>query len=186
MSEAVWTEALTILSVVIAATVVINQWRARLRERTKDLRITAKVLSDHYDAVERFVSDPAAPQHLKEALLGLTEAISTREVACRIAPAFADGSLLEGDDSSVVFIRDLKQLRSHREDLANDFSQAVGAGTVALFLRWPETAKTFKQMMADIATDQRKEVSLAAHIGQLTGKLKNGHLGSGGGQPAPA
>lgn len=135
--------------------------RIRANSRLSDVSHATKLLSEHYNALEKFVDDAAAPEELKDVLLQFSDAAADKEVALYVAREYAMGSSnsKKDDNSSVVA---LEELHHHRPDLEQLFIRSVGTGMLAMYYRWPETAKYRDSMMQRIASGRTSEVSFAA------------------------
>lgn len=136
------------LAMMMAVYIVSAAERRRASKHASRLENTYAALEVHYDAMEKFLGDPAAPDLLKEVLVDLSDFVSDRRAAIALAEHICDvdhGPSQPGDGSVSGL---LTELNKHRADLVEQFHLAMTKGVVALLLRWPETAATFEKFMA--------------------------------------
>jgi hypothetical protein len=184
-----WFAVATVISVTAALTMWINTQRFRSRRRAQQLKDAARALEAHYVAVSKLIDDPAFPNSAKPMLVALTEGISRKEVAEKLAAAFTDGTLFAKTGPKPPFSDELEKLYNTRRDLADAFHTAVASGLAALFLRWPENAALFERMSVEISTDVRKEGAVFRKLAEITKRMfdsEHSSGGSGGGIAAAA
>lgn len=184
---AAWPAFATVFFATTAVAAVILLQRNRSRQRTSDLNAAASALQAHYEALEQFLSDPAAPKGLKDLLTSFSEALSDREVARKVATAFRDGELFSRPPEAVSWKGDLDRLKRTRPDLVDMGARVIGTGIVVMFLRWPETSAIFQQMMAELASDSRREFVIARTVAKRSANDRsNGNGPLLPGQAVPA
>lgn len=149
-------------------TALSNRYRQTLH-RAEQLDDAEKLLTAHYDCLERFMSDAASPIQLKEMLLWFSDASADHDIACQLMASFRDNDLDSDTDqlADSVIDRELNLLASHRPDLFHLFENAIRTGVLATYLRWDETAKLFESLVAKTASSSHREVSVAARAARF-------------------
>ncbi len=138
----------------------------RVKKRTMQLQQAAELLEQHYSALDRFLSDPAATPVLSDFLLWFSDAAEDKRVAKELADCIRDYDRpSHGGDSQTS--QEFRTLRNSRPDLAEAAEEAIGTGLYAMILRWDETAELFDAIAAKIGSNPNKEIALAAKAAQF-------------------
>lgn len=173
-------ELATIVSSATAVVVALAFYRHRARRRTRELLAAADALRAHYTAVSVLADDPALPIDALEMITEFTESIANQE----FCEQFAD-VLLKAKGSkrgrAPKWYAEMEALRATRPDLVENFHRAIASGLVGLFLRWPENAPKFEQMVAEVAADGRREAILAQRVSEFRRRGSNDHRPTNGG-----
>jgi hypothetical protein len=162
-----WFELATMVSGAAAIVTALSAYRARARQRTRELEATKSALTAHYEAVNAIVDDPALPIEALEMLTAFTEAIAACEFCEKFADMVLNGSSRPKRGKLPVWFEQMEALRKTRPDLAEHFHKAIASGLVALFLRWPSNASKFELMVAEVAADGRREALLAERVSKI-------------------
>lgn len=152
----------------------------KIRRRGVQLRLAAELLEHHYAALEKFLSDPASPAHLRDFLLWLSDTSSdsgaAKKLIAHVATAIDSGRVPEPDAN---FSRSLADLRAHRPDLVDAFEEALSNGLMATFLRWERTAEIFNDLAPRLTANPKAEMAVAAKAASddALWKGRQGHPG---------
>lgn len=175
-------------SVAVAFTAVASAYLKflshRRRLRIEELKAAKSALIAHYNAVEHLTDDPAISDDLKLILLSMANGVSNRNVARLVAKEFANGTLFKPMKRPDMFISgELDALRRTRPDLIDELEIAIKSGFLAMFLRWPDTAKIVMNFTAETVSNKREAVAFerASEVAKrLSGKDNDNNLSSGG------
>ncbi len=126
----------------------------KMRHRTAQIKLAADLLRQHYDALDKFVGDPAAPEPLQQMLLEFSDAAANEEAAQKMVELIcAQDGPRQVSDGAQKILRQLDELRRHRPELVDVFDKSISSGMMAAFLRWDDTARMFDQIAARVAAD---------------------------------
>jgi hypothetical protein len=141
---------------------VITTRREHARAAAVRYKAAADNLRQHYEAMEKFVTDPAAVPSAVEMLLAISDISADRKQATILAEKLCKptAKLRATSAEDQRFFDDLTQMRTARPDLGDAFETALASGLVALFLRWPETAELMPRYAAKL-TNRGVEAAIA-------------------------
>ncbi len=132
---------------------------------TEQLNNAALFLNSHTEALERFLADPDAPNHMKNILLNSSDAMDNQAEVRSLVEAMAYtplGELSEEYSAETGALRaDLDDLERHNPDLAKAFETAVRTGAFAAILRWPETACLFERVVTRVESERDRDLQIA-------------------------
>lgn len=160
--------AISVLAVA-GAIVACLRMRAEIhRERASDIKIAHRALTQFYSSVDKIITDPAAPDDLKLLLLTMAEAMPDRSAARYIVNELTTNGFNGKRNSSEqdASLEEWRALHKFRPDLAEETVKAFKSGMVALILRWPETAKLFKEVSTTL-TDERAEIAAVRKVSRF-------------------
>ncbi|MBB3771523.1 hypothetical protein FHS55_002122 [Angulomicrobium tetraedrale] len=156
----IWTAFAMSLLISLAWNVVTRR-RARVREAVIKYDAAAANLRQHYEAMEAFVTDPAAPASAVEILLAVSDISADRDLAAKLARRLCEKKKLGAPSAEdQAMMADLAKLATSRPDLNEAFETALASGIVAMFLRWPETVELLPRYAARL-TNRRQEAVIA-------------------------
>jgi hypothetical protein len=171
--------AITVLGYILLFSFLVgNLWR-RLARRADELEQVVALLRQHGDGLEQFLNDSRAPADLKQTLVGISDLMSDQACAAQAAEKicrewdYTAASKL-ADPQSVAFAEAIDRLRSEDPELADSYEATLVRGLIAMFLRWPQTARLFRKLAPRLAADPRKEIAVAAAVADdylLSGKF---------------
>ncbi len=122
------------------------------RHRAHQLRNCVALLRAHNDALEAFMADPAAPPRLRRLLLDMSDSFDEDSRVVGLAQLIMTAARTSEPRLRKGMPRDLTELAKSNPDLAGVFSLAVTNGALAAFLRVPETARHWDDLVAAITT----------------------------------
>lgn len=159
------------VSVLAIAGAIVGCLRVRARihqERAADIKIAHRALTQFYASVDKVITDPAAPDDLKLLLLTMAEAMPDRSAAQYIVKELTTTGFNGKRNSSDqdTSLEEWRNLHKSRPDLAEETVKAFKSGMVALILRWPETAKLFKEVLTTL-TDERAEIAAVKKVSRF-------------------
>lgn len=156
--------------------------RRKLRHRAQNLRNATFLLTEHYDALERFLSDPASPELARQRLIDLNDIMASEHLSRSFVQLMVDrkqdgsrGKRQAANDDSESIIKVVTQLERHRPDLAEDFHTALAAGVSSMFLRWRGLDKYIVTALPWAAAHRRQDIAVintVAHYQTVSGRDK--------------
>jgi hypothetical protein len=175
----IWWELVSAGLTLLLVYCAFDELRRRTQKRTRDLEIAAAMLSAHYEEMERFLGDSAAPASLRDLLIDLSDAVTERESARAFAKALSKPNRnAKNEVETVTLLNDLRELQVHRGDLATALRTSLAAGVGAMFFRWPELASKRDAFIARYTTQD--EIAFAARTVRPHRQRDNdGHIDGG-------
>lgn len=135
---------LTGLTVTVALLCLILQlMRVSYERRIFNLQLSSSLVDRFFDAAEKVVSDPAAPEIMKEFVDISERLIGDRELTQRMASniiASRQNSSPDRQKKLNELYQVLARLKEQRPDLIHTFYIAINSAMAASLLRWKETA----------------------------------------------
>lgn len=181
MSDAItntWWELVSAGLTLLLVFCAFNELRRRTQKRTRDLAVSGVMLSKHYEEMERFLADPAAPVSLKDLLIDLSDFVTERQGARFFVESLGSKPSSKNGADTAIVLNDLRDLQAHRADLANTFRTSLAAGVGAMFFRWPELAGKRDAFIARYTTQD--EIAFAARTVRPRRQHENGNHIDGG------
>jgi hypothetical protein len=141
----------------------ISGYSTRITSRTSQLKVAAKALTAHYDALEKFAADPAVSDTLKQFVLDFSDAVTDEVVACLIAERIcSDDPLPTPSAATAEITSEIDELRRTRRDLVPLFDAIIGNGITAMFHQWDSTAAMIETALQKFTANPSREIVVAA------------------------
>lgn len=153
----------TAASIAIAVTMFIDNRRAALRNRISRLDEIAKILTIHYDAIDRLIDDPATPETLKEVAVRFSDGVNDYEVVQGIAKLYVQNPPKQRRRLP-PWSEEIDKLQRSRKDLAQDFETVLASGIWLMLHRWPEASRPLQSLMLDLIKDHSREYAVAGTV----------------------
>lgn len=175
-----WFEAIAVVGFGFGVVATLAKVRADYKRRANELMATKAALEAHYEALNAVVDDPALPVGALEMLVKFAEIVSSREGCEAFSEVLLSPSSAKRGKPPTWFA-ELEALRTSRPDVIENVNKAMTTGLVALFLRWPSTAPKFEQVVAELASDSKRQAMLADRVSKIKKSTRNGddHLPGG-------
>lgn len=138
----------------MAVMLICKRISAHHSNRIRYEALARKLLQRHFVAANAIIDDPAVPEHIKEFVMALSRVIGRSAHAGSFARKLTAGKQLEASEEPEVtdktrkaadeIISEVRNLRQHRPDLADQFDELLVRGIDAMVLRFgPEKYAEF-------------------------------------------
>lgn len=179
VSETTIIASLAVLSLLLVIYLYAQKAVDYARSRTNALQETKRLLTAHYDALEKLLQAPEPSDELKKMLVWFSDAISNRKVARRYMQQFCSSDVL-GDHQERYegkLAAEFDMLRKTRPELGDLCEQVLSSGFIAMLLMWPEMSEMFKTAVSRIASNPRQELATAGKVIRIQRDIE---IGNGG------
>jgi hypothetical protein len=152
----------------------ISDYSTAMTRRTTQLRVAAKALGAHYDALEKFTSDPAVSDNLRQFVLDFSDAVTDEGVARVIAQRIcSDDPPPTPSAAAAEITSEVDELRRTRRDLIPLFDAIIGNGITAMFHQWDSTAAMVETALQKFTANPGREIVVAAKAVTAERKAKS-------------
>lgn len=174
-----WLEVAVSVTWIMCVAFLLHMSIGRVKRRTRELKAAARSLSDHYDALDKLIEDPATPTSALEFLALFSEVVTDRDACRSLTDSILSTPFDPTGSKEPEWARDMRKLSNTREDLAENFQKALHSGIFALYLRWPGNSWKLYATLQEMNKNRKTEAIIVDRMTRLGKKDGNGNGSNG-------